>query len=734
MNRTHRGRTKYIKFAMYAVVVVLINMVGMTLFFRLDLTRNQIYSLSPISKQVVATLTEPLTVKVFFSRDLPAPYNSNELYLRDLLNEYAQQNPRYFKVDHYNVGGDTGGDGDRALTHQQIARDYGIQPVQIQIVERDELKFRQAYMGLVMIHGDIVERIPTIGTIDGLEYQLTTNIQKLNHKVSALLALDEPIKATLLLSSNLYKIAPLIGIQELERYPDKIRAVIDGMGAKTYGRLVFEALDPSRDPAAAARAAQTSLNPLRWDSMPERGITADEGFAGLLLQHKDKVREIPLLRVVRLPLFGDQYQVTEVDQIEALVNTHMERLIEINEALGYLADYGTMPLGGGPLGAQGDALNNFSTLLNRTYDIAPVYLSETPIPDGLQTLVIARPTEIFSDYDLFQIDQALMRGTNLAIFMDAFEQQQTRQQPFMAQQMPEYVPLDTGLEKLLAHYGVRLKRALVMDEKCYRQRMPQQQGGGEQPLYFAPVIENARITKELDYLKNIKELITLEISPLALDADRIAAQNLTAHQLFASSDRSWEMRDRIMLNPLFIQPPASNSEMASQPLAYLLEGSFSSYFKDKPMPEKPAEASEEETDPTSPDPAGKATPGAPTLPADRPAIATEAAIREEGAPSRLFIIGSSKMITDQLLDDTGQHPNSMFILNMIDALNGREAVAAMRSKEQRHNPLNPTSAAVKTTIKALNVVGLPILVVLLGLLVWWQRHMRKKRIQILFQA
>ena len=419
MNRTHRGRAKYIKFAMYAVVIVLINMVGMTLFFRLDLTRNQIYSLSPISKQVVATLTEPLTVKVFFSRDLPAPYNSNELYLRDLLNEYAQQNPRYFKVDHYNVGGDTGGDGDRALTHQQIARDYGIQPVQIQIVERDELKFRQAYMGLVMIHGDIVERIPTIGTIDGLEYQLTTNIQKLNHKVSALLALDEPIKATLLLSSNLYKIAPLIGIQELERYPDKIRAVIDGMGAKTYGRLVFETLDPSRDPAAAARAAQTSLNPLRWDSMPERGITADEGFAGLLLQHKDKVREIPLLRVVRLPLFGDQYQVTEVDQIEALVNTHMERLIEINEALGYLADYGTMPLGGGPLGAQGDALNNFSTLLNRTYDIAPVYLSETPIPDGLQTLVIARPTEIFSDYDLFQIDQALMRGTNLAIFMDA---------------------------------------------------------------------------------------------------------------------------------------------------------------------------------------------------------------------------------------------------------------------------------------------------------------------------
>jgi ABC-2 type transport system permease protein len=733
MNHKNRTRAKYIKFLLYVLMVVLINVAGLTLFFRLDLTHNKIYSLSPISKEVVATLTEPLTVKVFFSRDLPAPYNTNEMYLRDLLDEYALNNPRHFNVHFYNVSTETARDADRTVTNQQMARDYGIHPVQIQTVERDELKFRQAYMGLVLIHGDIVERILTITSTDGLEYKLTTAIQKLNHKVSALLALEAPVQATLVLSSDLYKIAPLIGIQELERYPDRVRAVIDGMSARTYGKLVFEHVDPSRDPAAADRVAKTNLQALGWQDLPDEGVTAGKGVIGMLLRYKEETREIPLLRVVRMPIFGDQYQITDVDQIEDLVNTNMERLIEINEALGYLADFGTVPLGGGPFGPQDDALNQFNALINQTYALTPVYLREAPIPDGLQTLVIARPTEPFSDFDLFQIDQALMHGTNLALFIDAFEQKQVQQQPFMGQPMPIHVPLDTGLEKLLAHYGVRIKQSLVMDENCYRQRVPQQQGGGEQPIYFAPIIENERITKDLDYIRSIKRLIALEISPLELDADRVEAQNLTVHELFASSDRSWEMRDRIMLNPMFIQPPASDSDMASRPLAYLLEGSFSSYFEGRPMPEKET-ADEPAEDGEGPAGAseGRQKGGAAGL--GRPEIAGREAFREKGAPAKIFVVGSSKMISDQLLDTSGQHPNTMFILNMIDALNGRRDVAIMRGKEQQINPLKPTGAGVKATIKTINIAGLPVLVVICGLLVWWRRHARKKKIQEMFQG
>jgi len=57
----------------------------------------------------------------------------------------------------------------------------------------------------------------------------------------------------------------------------------------------------------------------------------------------------------------------------------------------------------------------------------------------------------------------------------------------------------------------------------------------------------------------------------------------------------------------------------------------------------------------------------------------------------------------------------------------------MRGKEQRFNPLDETKAGTKTFVKTLNIVGLPALVVLFGIGVWFRRHARKKNIQVMFQ-
>jgi ABC-type uncharacterized transport system involved in gliding motility auxiliary subunit len=66
----------YIKFLIYLAVIVLVNIAGLTLFFRIDLTGNRIYSLSDASKAAVSNLSEPLTINVFFTENLPAPHNT----------------------------------------------------------------------------------------------------------------------------------------------------------------------------------------------------------------------------------------------------------------------------------------------------------------------------------------------------------------------------------------------------------------------------------------------------------------------------------------------------------------------------------------------------------------------------------------------------------------------------------------------------------------------------------
>ena len=160
--------SKYIKLSIYLVIIVLINVAGMTLFFRIDLTENSIYSISEASKEVVSTLSEPLTINVFFTKNLPAPHNNTERYLHDLLEEYAIHANSYFNYKFYDVSPEAEGINPLTRENQNLANNYGIHPVQIQVYEEDEVKFKKAYMGLVLIHGDMVENIPTITAINGI--------------------------------------------------------------------------------------------------------------------------------------------------------------------------------------------------------------------------------------------------------------------------------------------------------------------------------------------------------------------------------------------------------------------------------------------------------------------------------------------------------------------------------------------------------------------------------------
>lgn len=233
--RTQKRYAKYFKFSLYLAVVVLINVAGMTLFFRADLTRNEIYSISDASKKVVSTLSEPLTIDVFFTKNLPAPHNNTERYLHDLLKEYAIHANKYFNYRFYDVSPEAEGINVSTAENQKLANNYGIHPVQIQVFEEDEVKFKKAYMGLVLIHGDMVERIPTITSINGLEYKLTTAIQKLNNKISALLSLKNKISVKLFLSSSLKNVAPLMGLSELPEYPVKLKEIVDRLNGKTMG-------------------------------------------------------------------------------------------------------------------------------------------------------------------------------------------------------------------------------------------------------------------------------------------------------------------------------------------------------------------------------------------------------------------------------------------------------------------------------------------------------------------
>jgi ABC-2 type transport system permease protein len=116
----------------------------------------------------------------------------------------------------------------------------------------------------------------------------------------------------------------------------------------------------------------------------------------------------------------------------------------------------------------------------------------------------------------------------------------------------------------------------------------------------------------------------------------------------------------------------------------------------------------------------------------QPAVSVEKNILAKGKPGKIFLIGTSYILKDILLDEEGRSTNAVFLLNLLDYLNNREDIAVMRSKNQLFNPLKDTGAFVKLFVKILNIAGLPILVILLGLITWFRRMAWKKRIRAMF--
>jgi ABC-type uncharacterized transport system involved in gliding motility auxiliary subunit len=725
----------FLKFFIYLIVIILINLAGTTLFFRLDLTENGTYSISKASRGAVSTLSEPLTIKVFFTNNLPAPNNNTEQYLHDLLEEYSIFANKYFNYTFYDVSPDEGDIGQETKENRELAENYGIHPVQIQLVEKDEIKFQKAYMGMVLIHGDLIEKIPTITSIDGLEYNITTAIKKLNNKISALLGLTEKIKIKLFLSSSLKIVAPHMKLNNLSGLSKAIEKTVQNLNDKSYGKLEFQYFDPTKNPGLEELVNNYNILSLNWPDFANGNIRAGKGAIGILMVHKDKAVTIPLLNILRLPIIGTRYELVSINELQEIMSGHIESLIDINEEIGYLADHGTHSIQGvspNDPSRQGDQnnLNNFKILTEQNYSIKPVNLKEKNIPNSLNTLIVARPTEVFTEHELFQIDQFLMRGKNLALFVDSFREVMPGGQQGMAfGQGPVYLPINTGLEKLLKHYGISIKKSYVMDENCYKQELPQQLGGGQRPIYFAPLIKNDFINKDFDFIKNIKRLIAIKISPLEVDKERIEKNGLTANRLFASSEKSWEMSGQINLNPMFISPPPED-EMKSLPLAYILEGQFPSYFAGKPIPVKraPENKPNEKIDEKKQTASQEKNPEI-----DSPKIESDGEFISKGKRSKIFILPSSDMLTDNVLDKEGRSSNAVFIMNVLDYLSNREDFAVMRSKEQRFNPLRESEAGTKTFIKSFNIAGLPILVVTFGLFVLLRRHSRKKRILMMFQ-
>ncbi len=684
-------RTRDLNLILALALIVLVNVVGQRAYLRFDLTERNVYSLSPVSREVASTLNSPMQVKVFYSSDVPATYQTVRRYLVSLLDQYEAAGAR-LSYEIYPM---------TRPSHEQEAQDYGVRPVQIREIRSDEFQQTRVHMGAAFIYGDTIETINRIASTQGLEYDLTTTMQKMVREVDALAGAEEPVGMTLYASENLADLE-INGLGELSGALEEIAGRIDERSAAS---LEFTSERPSEPSRIEALIEQYGLRRLRWGPQDTRGEKT--GVLGVVLSYRDRVEVVPV-EIVRTLLGG--YQVQASEGLSARIEEQLGALMGVSPTLAYVTGHGEKSLRDPRQGA-----GALARLLGDRYQPQPVDLSSNPIPADARTVIINGPREEFSEWELYQLDQFLMRGGSLLVLADPFEQQRSRGMP-----QATYDPVNTGLGNLLSSYGIELGENYVLDENSFVSR---RQGGQDVQVYNAPQLSDSSLSDEsvvTDYLQQVLFLNTSTVST----GGSAGSDSIRYLPLAQSSERSWVMRENIRLNPMLLQPPQSEEKFSRRTLALLAEGSFSSHFDGAAEPPEgwgqdggnSAEGGQEATG----------------------ALGSRSFLRSAVSPGRIIVAGTSEIAGPQLLAQPQQGgrttPNAIFVQNIVDYLAGRPNVPPMRSKGLQENRLEETSAATRSFIRLAHVVFVPFIVVVGGLLAWGGRRRYQQRIQNLIQG
>ncbi|PYP13051.1 MAG: hypothetical protein DMD56_01885 [Gemmatimonadetes bacterium] len=166
-----------------AVATIVVNLFGRHIGGRVDLTPGNSFTLSRATRQLLRTLPDLVTLKLFASAALPPEVAFLKRDVDDLLNDYRAAGRGKVKL----VIADPASDS----AAMKEARTLGIPPVQFNVLGQAELQVKEGYLGLAIRHADGVKTIPFVQQSNDLEYRLTSDIRALTHPEKTVIAFGE---------------------------------------------------------------------------------------------------------------------------------------------------------------------------------------------------------------------------------------------------------------------------------------------------------------------------------------------------------------------------------------------------------------------------------------------------------------------------------------------------------------------------------------------------------------
>jgi len=259
-----------------------------------------------------------------------------------------------------------------------------------------------------------------------------------------------------------------------------------------------------------------------------------------------------------------------INNLEYMLVSSLRRAIqETKPRIAFLQGHGELPFA---------ETQRARALISNYYSIADVTINDSLAAlDGIDGLVIARPTQKFSDKDLYIIDQFLMRGGRLMCFVDALN---LNEDSLNIRGTTHTTRMNTGLERMLFDYGLKLNENLVADVNCAPKSVPFAKQSMI-PWFFHvlatptdhPIARNVepvslKYTSEIQLVDNKKQVLT----PILTSSTNSNVTGL-APMVSLAMPLNYGPKPELVDNP--------TDTINQVCLAALSEGMFESHFKNR---------------------------------------------------------------------------------------------------------------------------------------------------------
>ncbi len=483
------------------------------------------------------------------------------------------------------------------------------------------------------------------------------------------------------------------------RLQQSTREILDELSIYSNGNLQFEFIDPSANPDEKernnfyAQLYQKGIQPTTVEERTNEGVKRTYIFPGALVSYANVEMSITLLKNQNgFPpelILNNSIQNLEYE----ICNVIRKVTDPMRPSIAFLEGHGELDT---------TNVNDIANALKASYELKRVRIDgKLNALKDYQAVVIAKPDSAFNEKDKFVIDQYVMHGGKLIILIDPIQASMDsleRRGEILAPAR------DLKLDDMLFRYGVRVNYDLVQD--LLSSLIPVVTGMvGNQPKqqllpwYFFPLMNPTSKHPIVNNLNSIKGQFVSSIDPI--DAEGIKHTVLLTTSQYS---RILPAPVRVSLGIMQFKPDPKMFPQKDVPVAVLMEGSFTSLFKNR-IPPTIAENKEIDFKDSS--------------------VQTKVIVISDGDIIRNDIVKGSPVALgfDRYTNTT--YGNKSFFLNIMDYFCDDSGLMSVRSKEFRLRMIDPAVLEADTSLlKWLNVTLPIVLLIVFGLIKFYLRLRR----------